>query len=145
MNGNFFENEKRGLPRIQGVVVLCDGEDGSPLALLDSASITTLRTAAATAVAAKFLARAGSATVTICGCGVQGRAQLRALARVLPLTHAFAFDEDVERAESFAREFSDFSLKGEEGGRGGRLAILAAGSLARGAGRKRRRRHLYPF
>lgn len=136
VNGNFFENEKRGLPRIQGVVVLCDGEDGAPLAVLDSAPITALRTAATTAVAAKFLARPDSSTVTICGCGVQGRANLRALARVLPLTRAFAFDEDPGRAESFVREFSGFSLKGEEGkriGSGGRLtarvAVLAAGSL----------------
>lgn len=130
VNGNFFENEKLGLPRIQGMVVLCDASHGTPLALLDSAPITTLRTAAATAVAAKFLARPDSATVTICGCGVQGRAQLRALARVLPLTRAFAFDEEPERAESFVREFSEFSLKGERGGRsdgGGRLDVRVAG------------------
>ena len=129
VNGNFFENEKHGLPRIQGAVVLCGAGDGSPLAILDSASITTLRTAAATAVAAKFLARPDSATATICGCGVQGRAQLRALASVLPITRAFAFDEDPQRAESFVREFSDHSLKGQEGGRrdsGGPLAVRAA-------------------
>lgn len=133
VNGNFFENEKRGLPRIQGVVVLSDGEDGSLLALLDSASITTLRTAAATALAAQLLARPESATVTICGCGVQGRAHLRALARVLPLTRAFAFDQNAERTESFVRRFS---LKGEEGelsGSGGRMLsrvdVRAAGSL----------------
>ena len=124
--------KRRGLPRIQGVVALCDGGTGSPLAVLDSASITTLRTAAATAVAAQFLARPESATVTICGCGVQGRASLRALARVLPLTCAFAFDEDAKRAESFGREYSEASLKGEEGGwrsRGGSLTVVAAASL----------------
>jgi ornithine cyclodeaminase/alanine dehydrogenase-like protein (mu-crystallin family) len=136
VNGNFFENEERGLPRIQGVVVLCDGVDGSPLALLDSASITTLRTAAATAVAARVLARPDSATVTICGCGVQGHAQLRALASVLPLTRAFAFDQDADRTDRFVRGFSDSSLKGEEGERGGsggrmpsRVAVRAAGSF----------------
>jgi ornithine cyclodeaminase/alanine dehydrogenase-like protein (mu-crystallin family) len=133
VNGNFSENETRGLPRIQGVVVLCDGETGSPLALLDSASITTLRTAAATAAAARYLARPDSATVTICGCGVQGRAQLRALARALPLTRAFAFDEIPERAESFGREFSDFSLNGEEGERSGSGRHLAV-RVASGAG-----------
>jgi ornithine cyclodeaminase/alanine dehydrogenase-like protein (mu-crystallin family) len=112
VNGNFSGNEWLGLPRIQGVIVLCDAEDGSVLAVMDSSEITQLRTAAATAVAARQLARPGSKTVTIVGCGVQGRAQLRALARVLPLTRAFALDEDGERAESFAREFSS---KGEEG------------------------------
>jgi len=81
VNGNFSGNDARGLPRIQGVVVLCDGETGTVLSLLDSASITELRTAAATAVAATFLARPDSATATICGCGAQASAQLRALAR----------------------------------------------------------------
>lgn len=123
VNGNFFENERFGLARIQGVVVLADARTGVPLAIMDSTLITELRTAAATAVAAKFLARPDSATVTICGCGVQGRAQLRALARVLPVTRVFAFDENFQRAERFAGEHS---LKG---GEGGRLAVRAAGSL----------------
>ena len=79
VNGNFAGNAARGLARIQGVVVLSDGDTGAPLALLDSASITTLRTAAATAVAAQHLARQDASIVTICGCGIQGRAQLIAL------------------------------------------------------------------
>ncbi|HSB62931.1 MAG TPA: ornithine cyclodeaminase family protein [Thermoanaerobaculia bacterium] len=126
VNGNFSGNERLGLPRIQGVIVLCDAEDGSVLAVMDSSEITKLRTAAATAVAAAQLARAGSKTVTIVGCGVQGRAQLRALARVLPLERAFAFDENRERAARFEESFS---LKGQEeepGGAGGRLAVRVA-------------------
>lgn len=106
VNGNFSGNERLGLPRIRGVVVLCDAEDGSVLAVMDSSEITKLRTAAATAVAAKRLARPGSKTATICGCGVQGRAQLRALARVLPLTRAFGFDEREERAREFGAALS---------------------------------------
>ncbi len=87
VNGNFFENERLGLPRIQGVVVLCDAGDGSPLAILDSASITTLRTAAATAVAAKFLARADSTDghdLRLRG----ARARSAARARSRPALHA---------------------------------------------------------
>jgi alanine dehydrogenase len=106
VNGNFFENERRGLPRIQGVIILCDAETGSPLALMDSVAITRLRTAAATAVAAKRLARPDAKTVAICGCGVQGRAQLRALGRVLPLEAASCFDEVEERARRFANELT---------------------------------------
>ncbi len=106
INGNFSGNEHLGLPRIQGVIVLSDAEDGSVLAVMDSSEITKLRTAAATAVAARELARPGSKAVTIVGCGVQGRAQLRALARVLPLTRAFAFDEREERAREFAAALS---------------------------------------
>jgi len=91
VNGNFPENSSRfGLPTIQGVIVLCDAGHGTPLAVMDSRDITTLRTAAATAVAAKFLARQDSRTITICGCGNQGRIQLKALSRICRLETVFA-------------------------------------------------------
>ena len=107
-NSNFSGNTSRfGLPNIQGVILLCDAENGYPLALLDSIEITIQRTAAATAVAARHLARPDSAVLTVCGCGNQGRAHLLALARVLPLKRVFAWDADATRASSFAAEFSD--------------------------------------
>jgi len=107
VNGNFSQNRERfGLPSIQGVVLLCDGENGYPLALLDSIEITIRRTGAATAVAAKYLARADARVVTICGCGNQGRIQLEALSRVRALEAAYAFDLDPERAAEFATEMS---------------------------------------
>jgi ornithine cyclodeaminase/alanine dehydrogenase-like protein (mu-crystallin family) len=57
LNANFPQNGARhGLPTIQGVVALCDASNGSPLAVMDSMALTALRTAAATAVAAKYLA-----------------------------------------------------------------------------------------
>ncbi|HXV76472.1 MAG TPA: ornithine cyclodeaminase family protein [Candidatus Polarisedimenticolaceae bacterium] len=102
-NGNFPDNPMRfRLPTIQGLIVLCDGDDGSPLAVIDSAEITSLRTGAATAVAAKHLAREDARDVTICGCGRQGRAQLRALCCVRPLERVFAFDTDGALARRFA-------------------------------------------
>jgi alanine dehydrogenase len=105
LNANFPGNpERSGLPTIQGVVVLCDGENGRLLALLDSIEITLLRTGAATAVAAKHLARPDAHVATICGCGVQGRAQLRALQRVLPLKSVRVYDTDRVRAARFAEE-----------------------------------------
>jgi alanine dehydrogenase len=108
VNGNFPLNPERfGLPTIQGVVVLCDAERGWPLAVMDSMKLTALRTAAATGVAAKYLASPDSKVATICGCGIQGRAQLRALTLVLRLEKVYAFDSDDARAESFAREMSD--------------------------------------
>lgn len=106
VNGNFSGNPTLGLPRIQGVVILMDGDTGAPLAVLDSASITTLRTAAATAVAAQYLSTHDAATVTICGCGVQGRAQLIALTRVRPIRKVFAFDSEQDRAQSFASKIA---------------------------------------
>lgn len=101
-NGNFFHNPEHGKPRIQGVIALCDGDDGTPLAVMDSIEITVQRTGAATAVAAKFLARPDSASATICGCGVQGRIQLRALTRVRPITTVHAWDTNPEAAARFA-------------------------------------------
>jgi alanine dehydrogenase len=104
VNANFPENPtRRGLPTIQGVIVLFDAEDGRPLAMLDSIEITSLRTAAATAVAARYLARADAGVVTVCGCGEQGRSQLRALAAVRPLRAVHAFDVDAAQAERYAR------------------------------------------
>jgi ornithine cyclodeaminase/alanine dehydrogenase-like protein (mu-crystallin family) len=73
---------------------------------MDSAEITALRTGAATAVAARYLARADAAVATVCGCGTQGRFQLRALAAVRTLTRAYAVDRDPARAATFAREMS---------------------------------------
>ncbi len=91
-----------GLPSIQGTVVLADASTGAPLALMDSGSVTALRTGAATAVAARFLARRDSQTVTLVGAGVQGEFQLAALAEVLPLRRAWVLDIDPARAERFA-------------------------------------------
>ncbi len=108
INANFSSNPRRhGLPAIQGVVVLCNADAGRPLAVMDSIEVTIRRTAAATAVAARWLARKDSATATVCGCGSQGREQLRALSRVLPLARAYAYDADEAVARAYARELSD--------------------------------------
>ena len=107
VNANFFENTARyGLPNIQGVVVLCRGDNGYPLAVMDSIEITILRTGAATAVAAKHLARHDSEIATVCGCGNQGRIQLLALARVLPIKRVYAVDLSQDRSERFSREMT---------------------------------------
>ena len=106
-NGNFSDNPQRhGLPAIQGVVILCDGERGTPLAIMDSIEITILRTGAATAVAARLLARPDSRVATLCGCGRQGRIQLHALTRVLPLQQAYVFDRDPAQARRLAAELA---------------------------------------
>jgi ornithine cyclodeaminase/alanine dehydrogenase-like protein (mu-crystallin family) len=94
------------LPTIQGVVSLHDASDGSLLALMDSMELTTLRTAAATAVAARHLARDDAHVVTVLGCGVQGRSQLHALTRVRDVTRAFAWDVQRDVADRYAQEMS---------------------------------------
>jgi alanine dehydrogenase len=108
INGNFTQNRERfGMPNIQGIVLLCDAGNGYPLAVLDSIEITIRRTGAATAVAAKYLAREDARVATVCGCGNQGRIQLAALARVRALERAYAFDTDSARAGEFASEMSE--------------------------------------
>jgi len=100
-NANFPDNPRRhGMPTIQGTVVLADAGSGAPLAVMDSASVTALRTGAATAVAAKILARRDARTATIVGCGAQGEVQLAAIAAVLPLQHVWLVDSDHAKAEA---------------------------------------------
>ena len=103
INANYPDNPARfGLPTIQGTVVLADALNGVPLAVMESGSITALRTGAATAVAAKFLARKDARTVTLVGCGVQGEMQLAALAAVRPFERVWLVDTDAARAEALA-------------------------------------------
>jgi alanine dehydrogenase len=105
VNANFPGNPASvGLPTIQGIIALFETGSGRPLAVLDSIEITAVRTAAATAVAARYLATAEASTVTICGCGSQGRSHLRALSQVRPIAQAFALDLDPARARRFAEE-----------------------------------------
>jgi alanine dehydrogenase len=111
VNGNFPDNRSRhGLPTIQGAVFLADANNGRPLALLDSIEITRQRTAAATAVATQYLARPGSRTATICGCGEQGRIQLMALRHKLDLTQVFAWDIDSQISRRFSAEMAELGI-----------------------------------
>jgi ornithine cyclodeaminase/alanine dehydrogenase len=95
-----------GLPLIQGIIALCDGENGYPLALMDTMEITIIRTGAATGVAAKYLARHDARVATICGCGNQGKISLKALKHVRPLTRAYAYDIEGGSARRFAENLS---------------------------------------
>jgi ornithine cyclodeaminase/alanine dehydrogenase len=103
VNGNFPNNPRlTGLPTIQGAIILCDGQNGLLLAVIDSIEVTAMRTGAATAVAAKYLAKENTAVATIIGCGIQGRVQLLSLLEVLPLKTVYAFDNDRDQRDAFA-------------------------------------------
>ena len=107
VNANFPGNEHRaGLPTIQGVIVLFDSANGSVLAVMDSIEITLQRTAGATVLAARFLAREEADCVAICGCGEQGRAQLTALMKVMSFRRALVWDMNQEKAAAFARDMN---------------------------------------
>lgn len=101
--GNF----KRGLPYISGLIVLSDVETGIPCAVMDCTWITAMRTGAASALSAKYLARPDSETIGILACGVQGRANLEALSCLFPIKQAYAYDVLPEVQEKFISEMSD--------------------------------------
>lgn len=107
INANFPSNPStNGLPTIQGMLVLFDATNGRVLAVMDSMTITTLRTAAASAVATRYLARAGADRATFIGCGVQARAHVAAISAVRDLRLAMVLDIDEGKAERFANEMS---------------------------------------
>jgi ornithine cyclodeaminase/alanine dehydrogenase-like protein (mu-crystallin family) len=109
------ENFKRGLPYITGLMILNDAETGIPYAVMDCSWITAMRTGAASALSAKYLARPESQTVGILACGVQGRTNLEALACLFPVKQAYAYDILSDVQERFVTEMKgrfDFEVLG---------------------------------
>lgn len=103
----FPENPKRGLPYISGLLILNDVETGFPICVMDCTWITAKRTGAATAVAAKYLAREDSKTFGILGCGVQGESNLEALMAVCRnLEEVKAYDVNAENLHRYVEEMT---------------------------------------
>jgi ornithine cyclodeaminase/alanine dehydrogenase len=102
----FPENHRRGLPYISGLLILNDVETGLPIAVMDCSWITAMRTAAATAVAARRLARPESTVLGVLGCGVQGRTNTEALRVDFDLERVMAYDVDPRARQRFAEEVS---------------------------------------
>jgi ornithine cyclodeaminase/alanine dehydrogenase len=124
----FPSNRARGLPYISGLIILNDPDTGLPTAVMDATWITAKRTGAATAVAAKYLARRDSRTVSIVACGVQGRSNLEALSTVFTLDRVVAYDTDRSSAEHFAEEaHSRYGVDADVAG--GVEAAVAAGDI----------------
>ena len=111
-NANFPANaSKHGLPTIQGTIVVHSAGNGVPLAVIDSIEITAMRTAAATAVAARSLARNDAATLAIVGCGIQGFQHVRALSLVRNLRSVSLYDRDETAAHTMSKRLaSDFEF-----------------------------------
>ena len=102
--GGYPENYKRGLPYITGLLVLNDVETGMPYAVMDCAWITAYRTAAESALSAKYLARPDSSRLGILACGVQGRSHVEAVAASFPLTRLYAYDIRRDVQDRFVEE-----------------------------------------
>ena len=95
-------NTKKGLPYISGLLILNDPETGIPISVMDCVWITAKRTGAATAIAAKHLARPESSVVGVLGCGVQGRSNIEALSVVFNLKKVMAYDIEPDVSERYA-------------------------------------------
>ncbi len=98
-------NPSRGLPYIQGLFVLNEDDSGQMVAIMDAKWITGRRTAAASALVARYQARAGSRVLSILGCGLQGRAHLEALAgEIHTLERCQVYDTVPERQTAYIAE-----------------------------------------
>jgi len=94
-------NPAKGLPYINGLLIFNDTETGLPKAVMDCSWITAMRTAAASALSAKYLARQESSSIGILACGVQGRTNLEAMNVLFPLKKVYAFDTLAEQTATF--------------------------------------------
>lgn len=86
----------------QGAVLLFEAEHGSLVAIIDATSITSIRTAAVSAVATDALARKGAASAAILGSGVQAAAHLEAMRAVRPIERVRVYSRSLEHARAFA-------------------------------------------
>ena len=102
-------NQKKNIPYINGLLILNDTENGLPIAIMDATWITAKRTGAATAVAAKYLARKDSSSLGILACGIQGRSNLEALACLFNLKKVKAYDIYPEVAKKFAEQMKNIA------------------------------------
>jgi len=101
----FFDNPKIGLPSVNGLMIVFSAKTGLVEALLlDNGYLTDVRTAAAGAVAAKWLSRTDASSAAVLGAGVQARLQLEALTLVRDIRRAFVWARDGEKSRRFATE-----------------------------------------
>ena len=104
----FFDNHKLGLPSTSGLMVLHSAETGFVRAvLLDNGYLTDLRTGAAGAVAAKYLAPEAVNTVGVIGAGAQARYQVEALQQVRTFERVLVYNRTSERAAEYAAVMTD--------------------------------------
>jgi alanine dehydrogenase len=112
----FSGNPARGLPQHQGVVLLFDAGTGALRAVVDAESVTALRTAAASALATRLLAREGADDLAILGSGVQAASHLDAVLGVRPIRRVRVWSRTRAHAETFvARARARLAAQGRPG------------------------------
>ncbi len=102
----FPENPKKNLPYITGLLIFNDVATGLPLAVMDGVWMTAMRTGAATALSARYLARPESSVVGVLGCGVQGRSNVEALNVLFPIKEVRAYDVKAESVQQYTAEIN---------------------------------------
>lgn len=100
-------NASRGLPTIHALIVWFEATTGRPVALLDGAAVTAMRTGAASGVATRLLARSDASTLAIIGAGAQAEWQVRAVLAARPIHRVLVYARDAERRTAFARRMAD--------------------------------------
>jgi ornithine cyclodeaminase/alanine dehydrogenase len=103
----FPGNQEHGLPYITGLLILNDPETGIPISVMDCIWITAMRTGAATALSARYLARPESSVLGVLGCGVQGRTNVEALKVLFPLKRVLAYDTNSEALQHYVKEINE--------------------------------------
>jgi len=105
------ENPKKGLPSVMALTVILDTATGRPHAILNATRLTEMRTGAAGAIAAKYLAPKKECVLGVIGTGRQAEAQVRATAQELAITAIRVWSRNPAHAEAFAGRFREFDAK----------------------------------
>jgi len=100
-------NAPRGLPTIHAIVIWFDADTGRPLALLDGAAVTAMRTGAASGVGTRLLARTDVETLTVIGAGGQAEWQIRAVLAARPIRRVLVYARDTTRRDTFADRMAE--------------------------------------
>jgi len=109
---SFYRNPARGIPSSNGFMAVMSAHTGEILAILhDEGQLTDQRTAMAGAIAARAIARGGSATLGVIGAGTQARLQCKLIARVLGLKRLLVWARDTERATAFAAQVNAVAVQ----------------------------------
>ena len=103
----FDHNQARGLARIQAAVVVIEPDTGRPIALLEGATLTAIRTAAASGAATDLMARQDSRRLALFGAGVQARTHLEAMCAVRPIETAWIYCRTPAKVEALIAELSE--------------------------------------
>ena len=111
------DNRKRGIPTVMAMMILSDPSSGLPLCIMDATYITALRTGAAGAIAAKYLARKNSKRVGLVGCGVQAATQLAALSTIFKIKEVSVWSlkrEDITKFKKIVSSKSHFKINARD-------------------------------